>query len=237
MHAPRLVILAVWLFVAGYLSHVDAAGCHGAADPGVPNEFPILEGASAMTLISSNAHGKRYEVTVPNGGGSAVSTFPLLHVFGTPYEMGYAQGVLMSDQANAFVTTVWAYLQEEVDQNLPNYFPKWFADLIADLGLDLALDFTIDATAYFTGEWFYEEMHGLADGAGLDYDTLLKLHMIAGLTQGKCSMLGAWGDATANGHLIQLRALDWNMDGPFRNFSQVTVYHPQGLGHAFASVS
>lgn len=65
--------------------------------------------------------------------------------------------------------------------------------------------------------------------------------MIAGLTQGACSMFGAWGDAVANGgsagHVIQLRALDWDMDGPFRDFSQITVYHPAaGLGNAFASV-
>jgi len=62
--------------------------------------------------------------------------------------------------------------------------------------------------------------------------------MIAGLTQGDCSMFGAWGAAVpAGGSLLQLRALDWNMDGPFRDYSQITVYHPAtGFGHAFANV-
>jgi len=42
-------------------------------------------------------------------------------------------------------------------------------------------------------------------------------------------MLGAWGaalDANSSTKLLQLRALDWDMDGPFRDFSAITVYHP-----------
>jgi isopenicillin-N N-acyltransferase-like protein len=69
---------------------------------------------------------------------------------------------------------------------------------------------------------------------------LLRIHMLAGLTQGKCSMLGAWGialDPNSGTNLLQLRALDWDMNGPFRDFSQITVYHPApGYGHAFANV-
>lgn len=62
--------------------------------------------------------------------------------------------------------------------------------------------------------------------------------MIAGLTQGACSMLGAWGlflinkkiknnffkkkgpalDPKGKTGVLQLRALDWDMDGPFRFF-------------------
>jgi isopenicillin-N N-acyltransferase-like protein len=39
-------------------------------------------------------------------------------------------------------------------------------------------------------------------------------------------MFGAWGDAVSDDlSLLQLRALDWDMDGPFRNFPQLTVYH------------
>jgi len=60
--------------------------------------------------------------------------------------------------------------------------------------------------------------------------------MIAGLTQGKCSMFGAWGDAiNFGGSVLQLRALDWDMDGPFRDFPQITVYHPDN-NHTFANI-
>lgn len=52
-------------------------------------------------------------------------------------------------------------------------------------------------------------------------------------------MFGAKDSATAstNGSLLQLRALDWDTDGPFKNFATVVVYHPNaGEGNAWANV-
>ena len=66
-------------------------------------------------------------------------------------------------------------------------------------------------------------------------------------------MFGANKTATATGGLLQLRALDWDVDGtcsnflkvlstfmylgPFKNYPQITVYHPsEGNGHDFANV-
>lgn len=69
-------------------------------------------------------------------------------------------------------------------------------------------------------------MVGLTDATGGDYKTLRRVHMIGELTKGACSMFGAWGNATAAGRLIQLRALDWDFDGPYRKYATVTVYHP-----------
>ena len=38
--------------------------------------------------------------------------------------------------------------------------------------------------------------------------------MLGELTKGTCSMFGAWGSAVPSGDgILQLRALDWNMDG------------------------
>jgi len=84
----------------------------------------------------------------------------------------------------------------------------------------------------------------MTDAAGGDsslFWTAVKVHMIAGLTEGACSMFGAWGDAVANGpsagHVIQLRALDWQMNGPFRDYASITIYHPDPeYGYAFANV-
>lgn len=86
-------------------------------------------------------------------------------------------------------------------------------------------------------------MQGLADALGNPSGLLRRIkyvHMIAGLTQGKCSMFGAWGkmlDPSSSTKLLQLRALDWNMDGPFRNYPAITVYHPEsGNGHNFLTI-
>ena len=48
-------------------------------------------------------------------------------------------------------------------------------------------------------------------------------------------MLGAWGNATATGDLVQLRALDWDMNGPFQKYSTIQVYHPK-KGNSFVLV-
>lgn len=60
--------------------------------------------------------------------------------------------------------------------------------------------------------------------------------MIGELTQGDCSMFGAWGAATADSKMISLRALDWDTDAPFKDYPAVIVYHPSDNGHAFANV-
>lgn len=52
-------------------------------------------------------------------------------------------------------------------------------------------------------------------------------------------MFGAWGEATKSrdGKLLQLRALDWDVDGPFKNYPALVVYHPnEGNGHAWVNV-
>ena len=40
-----------------------------------------------------------------------------------------------------------------------------------------------------------------------------RIHMIGELTKGACSMFGANASATPDGALLQLRALDWDVDG------------------------
>lgn len=39
-------------------------------------------------------------------------------------------------------------------------------------------------------------------------------------------MFGAWGNATSNGQTVQLRALDWDFDGPYKKVPMSIVYHP-----------
>ena len=52
-------------------------------------------------------------------------------------------------------------------------------------------------------------MRGISEGSGVDFKFLKRIHMIGELTKGTCSMFGAWGKATPDQKVIQLRALDW----------------------------
>mmetsp|Transcript_465 Transcript_465/g.622 ORF Transcript_465/g.622 Transcript_465/m.622 type:complete len:319 (-) Transcript_465:18-974(-) len=96
-------------------------------------------------------------------------------------------------------------------------------------------------TVSYTDIDFYDELHGLSDGSGCDYLMIRRLHMLPGLTKGACSMFGAWGASVpVSNSLLQLRALDWDMDGPFRDYSSITVYHPDPYnktqGHPWINV-
>jgi hypothetical protein len=71
-------------------------------------------------------------------------------------------------------------------------------------------------------------MKGMADATGLSEKKMARIHMIGELSKGRCSMFGAWGKALQDkSGLLTLRALDWAMDGPFRNFAEISVYHAQ----------
>ena len=65
---------------------------------------------------------------------------------------------------------------------------------------------------------------------------LIKVNMLPSLVQMQCSMMGAWGNATVDGKLVQYRTLDFG-GGPFANNNVLTVHHPTDSDNAFASVS
>ena len=48
-----------------------------------------------------------------------------------------------------------------------------------------------------------------------------------------CSIMGAWGDSTRNGHLLAMRNLDWNADTGMNRLKAVTFWVPdEGLAQA-----
>lgn len=111
------------------------------------------------------------------------------------------------------------------------------AEIIANEGLDAGLDAVWLATKGYTPSYVEQEQRGIADATGADYKTIRRIHLIGEITKGRCSMFGAWGKATPDGGLLQLRALDWDTDGPLQDFPVVVVYHPdEGYGHDFANV-
>jgi hypothetical protein len=160
-------------------------------------------------------------------------------MFGTPYQMGYAQGQLLKDEIQMMSVAFWDDL-EQIIQNATGY-PMWVDKLIYQVGLKPALDITYLLTELYTPDYFYEEIRGLADGSGVDYWTLVHFQMFPELIKAQCSMVGAWGPATqqsSSGSLVQLRALDFMTNGPIQSVPVIAVYHPNaGNGHAFATVS
>ena len=215
--------------VLGMVPTALSAYCNGAPNPNAtPNKNPI--NTTAPSFLRSVPNGHAYVAGTPG------YDFYVTHVYGSAYDMGYAQGSLYPVEIAGMLNRTWVYMEQQVGENL-SMLPKWLQDAIGNLGLELALDVLIDLTKPHTGAYFYEELLGLAKGANVDYKKLARVHLIGELTRGHCSMIGAWGRATAGGKTLQLRALDWDTDGPFRDYPAVTVYHPTTPGsHSFAIV-
>jgi len=66
---------------------------------------------------------------------------------------------------------------------------------------------------------------------------VVRVQLIPELIQAQCSIIGAWGKSVrgSDGMLYQVRALDWNTNGPFQQAPVVIVYHPlENNGHDFS---
>jgi len=158
-----------------------------------------------------------------------------VHVWGSPYEMGFAEGTLLANQIQFLMPAVIQHFEQTIEQNIEQYVGEDLADFVAEFGLEAALDLTYEFTRWYSGEYFFEEMQGVSDASGVSYDTILQMHMLPELVQAHCSIYGAWGSATPDGSLYQLRALDWDTSGPLQQYPVVTIYHPD-LGQPFANV-
>jgi hypothetical protein len=108
-------------------------------------------------------------------------------------------------------------------EELGDMVPKIFQAKILAEGMERALDWCAEITQPFTPQIYYDELRGLADASGIDYQLLLRLNMFPEITKASCSFFGAWGDATVDGSTIQLRALDYDTVGPFKDYPQVTI--------------
>ncbi len=53
---------------------------------------------------------------------------------------------------------------------------------------------------------------------------LIRANMLPELTQAACTIYGAWGEATADGKLYHLRALDWEPTAGVNQYPTVIIY-------------
>jgi len=230
MSRHELALMQILLAVATMLVYTGmAAECNGDATPGPPNMHPI--DTEPPRFVSSVPNGKHYTI------GNGEDQIDVLHLFGTPYDWGKAHGQLMKDKLQKFYPQVQHYLETELIQKAANSSVlAW----VAEVGIDAALDLSYAVTKRWTPDYAMDEIKGLSDGSGVDEAKVRRLMWMGELTRGSCSMFGAWGNATASrgGKLLQLRALDWDTDGPFKNYPALVIYHPANSsdGHAFANL-
>jgi len=154
--------------------------------------------------------------------------------------MGFAHGTMLKEQIHEIVPQFMEFVAERVDHFI-NFLPPFIRGIIEVYGVEAALELTYDFTRAYTPQRFFDEMQGIADGSGVDYMTIVRIHMFPELIKAACSMFGTWGPAVQNNpdvSLLQLRALDWGTNGPMQKWPVVFVYHPnKGNGNTFSILS
>jgi predicted choloylglycine hydrolase len=135
----------------------------------------------------------------------------LLHVRGTPYEMGYQHGMLLSNEitnlCSGFLTPVCMEVGGGYDME---HFNEGYS-IMRDIAYNALVPFI---KAYTPQYW--SEMEGIADalrdaGTPVTFDDILLINTFLDITYNlqsissgySCSYFAAWGNATHKGELIQ----------------------------------
>jgi len=143
----------------------------------------------------------------------------VLHLKGTPYEMGYQHGALAKEKAKK-VEAGFNQLLERAKQEVG--LPTFASKLILDGVYRLCLN--------HIPERLQREMEGIADGAGIELQTLRRMHAVSEVTERNCSVFAVWGKATRDGKMYFGRNFDWMMDGGMQDAAALLLYEPEEKG-------
>jgi isopenicillin-N N-acyltransferase like protein len=144
----------------------------------------------------------RMLIAEKNGGYlERVGSQLVLHLKGSPEQMGRQQGALLGHQI----------------RDLLNGLPK-FSDADADEVWEQQTD--------YIPQRFLDEMRALADSSGIDYDSIRRMNTIPELFH--CSGFSVFGKATKNGQLYHGRILDYGTDLGLQKNAVVVIAEPAG---------
>ncbi len=140
----------------------------------------------------------------------------VLHVEGTPYEMGRQHGELLKDLARS---------------NLKNVVEAIGSKPLVELGplkaeARTAIDQIVELQKPFVPKRYFEEMRGLADGAGVDVELVRFANFVPELFH--CSGFAIGGAATKDGTLYHGRVLDYATDWGLQEHAVIVVAKPDG---------
>lgn len=148
----------------------------------------------------------------------------VLHVKGTPYQMGYQHGALLKEQCRSLVHELFDVKQKDVT--------------VEFFGLKLTPEQVIarifELQKKYIPKKFIEEMEGLADGAGLPREKVLVANSLPELFH--CSGFALLKEVTTVGTLLHGRVLDYGIDWRLQEHAVLVIAEPQD-GIPFANVS
>ncbi len=139
----------------------------------------------------------------------------VLHVAGTPYEMGYQHGVLLKDH----VRDNARYLLDEKGGKPVKLGPVPLYPVAAIYAI-------AHSQRSFVPAWYDEELAGVAAGADEPLDRIRACNFIPELFH--CSGFAVMNSATSDGTLYHGRVLDYAVDWRLQNHAVIIVASPEG---------
>jgi hypothetical protein len=146
-----------------------------------------------------------------------IDGYRVLHVKGTPYAMGYQQGALLRDDIRENVHFLFDVKSKELRVEMAGITLANPKKIIAGI---------VETQRKFVPERFFEEMKGIADGAGLDVQDVVIANFIPELFH--CSGFALCNSATEGGMLYHGRILDYGCDWQLQDHAVLTVAEPTG---------
>lgn len=196
------------------------AAIAGALIAGACAKPPVSQAAEVASLPTANtAPAEKPDVIKGELGtiGEGEDEITVVKVWGTPYEMGYAHGKLCA-------------------ATIKDFYMRLI--MAMTMGAGVTVDVVDQAWAQmepFVPERYLEEMRGLADGAGVDIKLVQRAHTVPDLSEFHCTFFAAWGSATPDGSLQQIRALDYATEAGIQDHPALVVEIPDGK-HATVSI-
>lgn len=147
----------------------------------------------------------------------SIDGYLVLHLKGTPYEMGYQHGALLRDHCRENMKSILIDKAEQV--KLIEIGPL---KVTPRTGIEMIVAFEEPHVA----ERYFEEMRGLAAGSGLPVSDVVAGNFIPELFH--CSGFALAKSATKDGNLLHGRVLDYAIDWGLQDHAVVVVYEPEG---------
>jgi isopenicillin-N N-acyltransferase-like protein len=158
-----------------------------------------------------------------DGWLETIDGYSVLHLKGSPYEMGYQHGAL---------------LKESVKENLKNVLESKRVSSVEIGGVSVKPRWIIDTLsvvqAPYVPDWYREELRGVADGAELTISDVAAANFLPELFH--CSGFAVMNSATTDGKLYHGRILDYATDWHLQDHAVLIIAEPTG-GIPFANVT
>ena len=229
----RIFVATALLAVIGAVAIYFAVRRSLATPPPLPKDVSILQ-------LKPAAHDGK--IFLGKSWRDLREDLPVVCLKGSPFEMGYADGVLMEDKMHT--------LEREFQAMLKTYVPRrWVKETVKAY-----IFWRNRHLSDFVAEDYRLELYGTTLGCkdinpeeGNFYNRLLNYHAAHDISymmidnpflarSAGCTAFGAWGNETSGGHLITGRNFDWEAAEVFSRDRVVEMFEPDN-GIPFISLS